>query len=568
MKIIELRIDDLVDLSGVDGISLVSQPAIEEDWYYFSKAGKRVLEEKEGLELAKKLIEVGVDADEINEDEEWVVVGVKPINSTDDLTTKKELFATNIVSNPNESSEWDTIDSNTGVEYRIRYKYSGPQDSKNRTFCKDLMQANRIYRREDIEQMSSSGANTEFGQYSIYDLRGSYGCRHQWVELKYKKVGKILNKASIKRGVVSQDKIGSKDDTLTNAQLNSKATKSKDVFKKLTEIDGELVFSTKEEALAVGLMKGCEGYHEHSLPNGEVGFMACSTHPKEFEEKLVDACWPGYEAIGTKMKDGREVPNCVPKENFESFNDYPESAKNNACKVLKWRDEHPDEIKGMTRVGWTRANQLCKGENLSEDTVSRMASFERHRKNAEVSEENKLTPWKDAGRVAWLGWGGTSGIEWAKRKTNTFKREFSFDEEKRMIYSPAMIPNKFIVRRDKVSGELYYVFFSEDTIKTISQKYLKNKYTDKTNIEHTPINLDGVYVTESWLIEDTETDKAVKFGFNLPSGTWMVGMKVDNDKVWSNIKEGKLKGLSVEGYFTEHLLFNKNNERDLYKINK
>jgi hypothetical protein len=103
----------------------------------------------------------------------------------------------------------------------------------------------------------------------------------------------------------------------------------------------------------------------------------------------------------------------------ETYNDYPESAKNNAQKVLDWRDEHGDEVEGMTRVGWTRANQLAKGENISRDTIARMASFKRHEKNAEVSKENESTPWKDAGRVAWLGWGGTSGVNWAIEKLET-----------------------------------------------------------------------------------------------------------------------------------------------------
>lgn len=93
----------------------------------------------------------------------------------------------------------------------------------------------------------------------------------------------------------------------------------------------------------------------------------------------------------------------------------PEAARNNARRVLRWREEHPNEIKGMTRVGWTRANQLASGENISRETVSRMAQFNRHRQNAKVAPEHKNTPWKDAGYVAWLGWGGTSGIEWAKR---------------------------------------------------------------------------------------------------------------------------------------------------------
>ena len=102
---------------------------------------------------------------------------------------------------------------------------------------------------------------------------------------------------------------------------------------------------------------------------------------------------------------------------FETYNDYPESASNNACKVLRWIDEHGrDEVKGMGRIGITRANQLCSKSNISRDTIARMASFKRHEKNAEINPEYKATPWKDKGYVAWLGWGGTSGINWAINK--------------------------------------------------------------------------------------------------------------------------------------------------------
>ena len=67
----------------------------------------------------------------------------------------------------------------------------------------------------------------------------------------------------------------------------------------------------------------------------------------------------------------------------KAYNDYPKSAQNNACKVLGWIDKYGrDEVKGMTRTGLARANQLCNKENISEDTIARMAAFERHRKNA------------------------------------------------------------------------------------------------------------------------------------------------------------------------------------------
>lgn len=162
-------------------------------------------------------------------------------------------------------------------------------------------------------------------------------------------------------------------------------------------------------------------------------YAICKSMWEERFAELEDACWEGYEPIGTKIKDGREVPNCVPKENlkeetFETYNDYPEAARENACKVLRWRDEYGDEVKGMTQVGWVRANQLCKGENISEETIARMSSFQRHRQNAEIAEEYKGTPWKDAGYVAWLGWGGTEGIEWASRKLDSIREDMNADD--------------------------------------------------------------------------------------------------------------------------------------------
>jgi hypothetical protein len=99
----------------------------------------------------------------------------------------------------------------------------------------------------------------------------------------------------------------------------------------------------------------------------------------------------------------------------------PRGARNNARKVLRWKEQHGDEVKGMTQVGWTRANQLASGELLTPETVARMSAFNRHRKNAKVDPKYKSEPWKDAGYVAWLGWGGDSGISWAKKATAWYK---------------------------------------------------------------------------------------------------------------------------------------------------
>ena len=101
---------------------------------------------------------------------------------------------------------------------------------------------------------------------------------------------------------------------------------------------------------------------------------------------------------------------------LSTYNDYPQSAVNNAKRVLAWREKYRDEVKGMTRTGWTRASQLARKANLSRSTIARMASFKRHQKNATIDPKFKSTPWKDRGYVAWLGWGGASGVNWAIRK--------------------------------------------------------------------------------------------------------------------------------------------------------
>jgi hypothetical protein len=125
-----------------------------------------------------------------------------------------------------------------------------------------------------------------------------------------------------------------------------------------------------------------------------------------------------------------------------------------------------------------------------------------------------------------------------------------------------MVPNKMIHRYDSL-GNLYYVFFSKESIKKMADKFLKEKRTDETSIEHNGLKLgsDKVYITESWVSEDEVYDKSSKYGFSLPAGTWFVSMKVNDDKVWKLIKEKALTGYSVEGLFAEKSVFSKEDKQ-------
>ena len=123
------------------------------------------------------------------------------------------------------------------------------------------------------------------------------------------------------------------------------------------------------------------------------------------------------------------------------------------------------------------------------------------------------------------------------------------DKEKRILMGAALIPNKKIYRRDR--EDEYYIYFSEDTVRKASELFLMKGNQNKSTLEH-QAELSGLSVVESWIVEDETHDKSRKYGLKMPIGTWMVSMKVNNDEVWNDyVKTGKVKGFSIEGYFTD-----------------
>jgi hypothetical protein len=123
------------------------------------------------------------------------------------------------------------------------------------------------------------------------------------------------------------------------------------------------------------------------------------------------------------------------------------------------------------------------------------------------------------------------------------------DKEKRILMGAALVPNKNIYRQD--GDDEYYIYFSEDTVRRASELFLMRGNQNKSTLEH-EAELHGLSVVESWIIEDEKYDKSRKYDMELPVGTWMVSMKVNNDEVWNNyVKTGLVKGFSIEGYFTD-----------------
>ena len=143
----------------------------------------------------------------------------------------------------------------------------------------------------------------------------------------------------------------------------------------------------------------------------------------------------------------------------------------------------------------------------------------------------------DAGQVA-----GPSNNYWA----------FSADD-KQIITGPAMVPSQYILRKDE-QGNPFHVFFSEETIEKIAEKFFANSNHNNTDINHNGDLVQENTLLESWIITDPAMDKSTAMGFDLQKGTWMVSMRVNNKETWNKIKSGALSGFSVEGSFLEKLV--------------
>ena len=600
-KIYELKIDEDDDVSGIDSISLVDEPAIEVNWVAFKKDKPHDFHIPDGEDdmYLQKLMSSAQSEQELLE-EGWVIHKV--------IEEGKEEFAE---TNPNEPSYEDTS------FYRIRYKYSlSPNIAENsvipttRQFCRELVQKDFVWRVEDIDAVTN-----DFGQSAKF-WRGGYNCRHRWFKIIYTRDSRIVNKAGVSRGQAQLDELGipteltpdwtqsstvtsktaanPQPSTIRNLGLSKEdfdkisidyddtlsTDRGKKLAKQLIGMGHDLYIVTRRQssdsaevyrvADLLGIDKDKVKFTNGKLKWETIKRLGIQKHidNNEDELKAIKTFAPGVRTekfdynVGTiggyvdpgikkkKKKGFLEDFEYLKPSQYESYSDYPESVKNNAKAVLRYVEENGWGSCG-TEVGKIRANQLAKGEAISLDTVKRMYSYlSRH----EVDLESSKGYGDGCGKLMYDSWGGKSALSWAESKINQAenmsKQHFQTDDEKRIVIGPAMIPDLKIFRKDK-QGNPYYVYFTAETIKMIAEKYMKNKYIDNNDENHDGKAVKDVYVIESWIKED-EHDKSNKYGFeSLPIGSWFVSMRVKNDEIWKRVKEGELNGFSVSGFFEE-----------------
>lgn len=259
----------------------------------------------------------------------------------------------------------------------------------------------------------------------------------------------------------------------------------------------------------------------------------------------------GMDALSFVENPATEVKWEVFRKLEESFNDYPERAKENACRAIKYKEKTDSDC--GTRVGWTRASQLCNGRLISVDTIARMASFKRHQQYKDVPYD------EGCGGLMYDAWGGVEGIEWAIRKLDYINRRLRLNEfgqeqfsdvdyEKRMVTAPVMLAETAIPRWNPELGK-YWVKFSKDTILRMMKKYFKDGKIHNVNTNHkSDEKKDGIYMVESYIVDDRNHSKLFP---NIPEGSWIATFSVENDEVWEQIKNGEYGGFSLEGMFIE-----------------
>lgn len=126
----------------------------------------------------------------------------------------------------------------------------------------------------------------------------------------------------------------------------------------------------------------------------------------------------------------------------------------------------------------------------------------------------------------------------------------TIDEEKRILMGAVLVPDKEILRVD-AKGNPYYIKFSTDTIRKASELFLMRNKQNNVTLQH-ETKLEDMSVVETWNVEDSKIDKSALYGFDYPIGTWVAMMKVNNDEVWQQVKNGKIKGFSIEGKFSDN----------------
>ncbi len=620
-KIFELKIEEDDELSGIDSISLVDEPAIEVNWIAFNKQKEHEFHIPDGEDelYLEKLMKYGQSEQELlDEGFEF-----------DRILDERDEF---ISTDPNGESRDDTN------YYRVRYKYGlSPNIAQNpiipttRAFCRDLVNKNYVWRDEDIEAITN-----DFGD-SARLWRGGYNCRHRWFRILYKASGTIINKSSINKDKITGPEgvpvYGTPDflqpNTVTGPTLanpSPSTVRNLGLSKQDFESYSDYPESVKNNAKAVLKWVDENGWGDcgtdvgkqraNQLANGEPisqdtiqrMYSYLSRHKVDLDSskgyddgcgKLMYDSWGGLSALSW----AESKVNSFNKQDFAKISlDYDGTLSklegrllakrlveqgNDVYVVTARQDSQSAEVYRIAKeVGIPRGNVYFTNGRPKSPKLKSLGISKHYDNNPDVIKEietntkgiqavkfdynvGEIGGYVDPGLKKKvipkpLVTGGTTTM------VNKFQEEFEYlftkqqekqhfqiDSEEKRIVLGPAMIPDQKIFRKDALGNPYYVFFSSETIKMIAEKYMRNKYLDNNDQMHDGTAVKDVYVIESWIKEDMN-DKSNKYGYSdLPVGTWFVSMKVKNVEIWNKVKDHQLNGFSVSGFFEEVAAFHR-----------
>ena len=340
---------------------------------------------------------------------------------------------------------------------------------------------------------------------------------------------------------------------------------------------------------------------------------------KDFSEEdyfdLDGACWPGYEAIGMKDKNGKKVPNCVPIENAEFVD---EDEKDIQSLILELCEEFGetvdyeravyidtsktdftnigDYVKGIVgldilgrqdldsepEIKYRYAGSLAAQRNFCKAMVrmnklytreeiaqmdSRINTGFRHNGQPYSIFDYKggvncnhyweeLEVYKEGRETVIMSKGRASGrAGQVASSSNDYWRypfsQFSFTDDEEMIVTGPSMVPNQLILRKDEQGNPFHVYFSKDTIKKIAKKFFEYNKQNNTDVNHDDNITTGNTLLESWIVDDPNMDKSKSMGFDVPAGTWFTTYKINDEETWQKIKSGELNGYSIAGNFIE-----------------
>lgn len=146
-------------------------------------------------------------------------------------------------------------------------------------------------------------------------------------------------------------------------------------------------------------------------------------------------------------------------------------------------------------------------------------------------------------------WVAFTAQEAQEKQREAYK--YFFEDEKRVVAGPLMIPDLPIYRKSP-DGNDFDVFFTAETIEHCVLKFMREGNLSKFNIMHNDRQkTKGVFIYQTFIIDKAAGITPPSYYEDLPDGTWFAMAKVEDNKVWADVKSGKFRGFSVEGMFAQ-----------------